>query len=671
LARISSPALADERMRRKEEIRMAGSDPEGTTFPRLLLEHAAKRGNRPATREKDLGIWQTWTWSEVALEGRALACGLAAQGFRRGMHLAIIGDNRPRLYWSMLAAQALGGVPVPMYQDAPAAEFGYVLNDAEIAYAIAEDQEQVDKMLEARAGIASLAHVYYDDPRGLRNYDGITSLDRLQALGREFDRDNPGFFDGEVAAGRPDDVSIMLYTSGTTGKPKGVRQTHRAFIVSAQGGCGFDRLGPDDNVLSYLPMAWVGDHLFSYAQWLVAGFTINCPESSETVMTDLREIGPTYYFAPPRIFETLLTQVRIRMEDASAVKRWLFRHFVGVARRCGPEILDGKPVGFGDRALYALGDLLVYGPLRNVLGMSRIRVAYTAGAAIGPDLFRFYRSIGVNLKQLYGSTETCAYVCLQPDGGVKFDSVGHAAPNVEIKIADSGEVLVRGPMLLKEYYKRPDATLESIDAEGFFHTGDAGFFEDNGQLKIIDRARDVGKLSTGAMFAPNYIENKLKFFPHIREAVVFGNGRDHVCAFVNIDTGSVGNWAERRGIAYSGYTDLAAKPEVYALIRDCIEQVNAELAGEGALADSQIRRFLVLHKELDPDDEELTRTRKVRRSFVAEKYAVLIDALYAGRGVQHIETLVRFEDGRTGMVAADLAIAEAKTFAAGGARAAA
>ncbi|HUH92427.1 MAG TPA: AMP-binding protein [Casimicrobiaceae bacterium] len=641
---------------------MADHDPQGMTFPRLLMKHAAERGSRPATREKDLGIWQTWSWAEVAAEVRALACGLAAQGFRRGMHLAIIGDNRPRLYWSMIAAQALGGVPVPMYQDAPAAEFAYVLNDAEIVYAVAEDQEQVDKMLEAKPGVPTLAHVYYDDPRGLRNYDGITGLDRLQEMGRAFDRENPGFFEAELQHGRPDDVSIMLYTSGTTGKPKGVRQTHRAFIVSAQGGCGFDKLGPEDSILSYLPMAWVGDHLFSFAQWLVAGFTINCPESAETVMIDMREIGPTYYFAPPRIFENLLTQVMIRMEDAGAVKRWLFQRFVEHARRCGPAILDGKAVGAWDRALYALGNLLVYGPLRNVLGMSRIRVAYTAGAAIGPDLFRFYRSIGVNLKQLYGSTETCAYVCLQPDGEVKFDSVGQAAPGVEIKIADNGEVLVRGPMLLKEYYKRPDATAESIDAEGYFHTGDAGFFEEGGQLKIIDRARDVGKLASGAMFAPNYIENKLKFFPHIKEAVAFGNARDQVCAFVNIDMGSVGNWAERRGIPYSGYTDLAAKPEVYALIRECVEKVNAELAAEGALADSQIRRFLVLHKELDPDDEELTRTRKVRRSFVAEKYAVLIDALYGGRTVQHIETLVKFEDGRTGVVAADVAIEDARTF---------
>jgi long-chain acyl-CoA synthetase len=633
------------------------------TFPRLLEHHARVRPDHPATREKDLGIWQAWTWREVAGEVRALACGLAAQGFGRGMHLAIIGDNRPRLYWAMLAAQAVGGVAVPMYQDAPAADFVYVLNDAGIAYAIVEDQEQVDKMLEAKADVPTLAHIYYDDPRGLRNYEGVTSYTRLLEIGREFDRANPGWYEAQVAQGRPDDVSVMLYTSGTTGRPKGVRQTHAAFIAAATGGCEFDRLTADDSILSYLPMAWVGDHLFSVAQWMVAGFTINCPESGDTVMTDLREIGPTYYFAPPRVFENLLTQVMIRMEDASAPKRWMFNHFMDVARKCGAEILAGKDVPLGQRIHYALGNLLVYAPLRNVLGMSRIRVAYTAGAAIGPDLFRFYRSIGVNLKQLYGSTETCAYVCLQPDGDVKLDAVGVPAPQVEAKIADSGEVLVRGPMLLKEYYKRPDATAESIDADGWFHTGDAGVFEPGGQLKIIDRASDVGKLWNGAVFAPNYIENKLKFSPHVKEAVAFGHGRDRVCAFINIDMGSVGNWAERRGIPYSGYTDLAQKPEVYGLIRECIAKVNAELAVEGELAHSQVHRFLILHKELDPDDEELTRTRKVRRGFIADKYGVLIDALYDGRAQQHIETLVRLEDGRTNMVAADLVIADAKTFA--------
>ena len=450
-----------------------------TTFPRLMLHHASVRGEHPAVREKDLGIWQTWTWRQVADEVRALACGLAAQGFSRGDHLAIIGDNRPRLYWAMAAVQCLGGVPVPMYQDAPAAEFTFVLQDAGIAYTIVEDQEQVDKMLEAQPNVPTLKHIYYDDPRGLRNYEGVTSYERLQEIGREFDAAHPGFFDGEVAKGTEDDVSVMLYTSGTTGKPKGVCQTHRAFIASARGACEFDRLTADDSILSYLPMAWVGDHLFSFAQHFYVGFTINCPESGDTVMTDLREIGPTYYFAPPRIFENLLTQVMIRMEDASAIKRRIFHHYMAVARRCGADLLDGKPVSAGDRLDYALGNLLVYGPLRNVLGMSRIRVAYTAGAAIGPDLFRFYRSIGINLKQLYGSTETCAYVCLQPDGGVKLDTVGLPAPQVEVRIADNGEVMVRGPMLLKEYYQRPDATAESIDADGWFHTGDAGYFDDS------------------------------------------------------------------------------------------------------------------------------------------------------------------------------------------------
>jgi long-chain acyl-CoA synthetase len=486
--------------------------------------------------------------------------------------------------------------------------------------------------------------------------------DRLVESGREFDRANPGFFEAEIAKGRPDDVSIMLYTSGTTGKPKGVCQTHQAFIRAGRAQCEFDRLGEKDSILSYLPMAWVGDHLFSFAEAMVAGYTINCPESGDTVMTDLREIGPTYYFAPPRVFENLLTQVMIRMEDASRIKRSMFHAFMKVARRCGAEVLDGKPVGLSDRLLYRLGDVLVYGPLRNTLGMSRIRVAYTAGAAIGPDLFRFYRSIGINLKQLYGSTETCAAVCLQPDGQIKYDTVGPPVPGVEVKIADNGEVLVRGEVLLKAYYKRPDATAESIDSEGFFHTGDAGFFDEDGHLKIIDRAKDVGKLANGAMFAPNYIENKLKFFPHIKEAVAFGHDRDHVCAFINIDMTAVGNWAERRNMPYSGYTDLAAKDEVYQLIQECVEQVNAELVAEGSLADSQVRRFLILHKELDPDDDELTRTRKVRRGFIAEKYRALIDALYSDRKSCYIETQVKFEDGRTGMIAADVKIRDAGTY---------
>src|SRR5574343_563942 len=634
------------------------------TFPRLLFHHAQVRPAAPAMREKSLGIWQTWTWADVAERVRSLACGLASLGFKRGDNLAIIGDNRPHLYMMMSAAQCLGGVPVPLYQDAVAAEMLFVLQDAGIRFAIVEDQEQVDKLLEIKDQLPTLEHIVYDDPRGMRHYNQpfLHDVHELMEMGRIHDRNHPDFLNAEVEQGHFDDVSVMLYTSGTTGKPKGVCQTHAAFIAAAQGGVQMDGMTADGDILSYLPMAWVGDHLFSFAQAMVAGFTINCPESGDTVMSDLREIGPTCYFAPPRVFESLLTEVMIRSKDAGKLKYKMFHHFMGVAKRCGADILDGKSVGFGDRLQYWLGNLLVYGPLRNVLGMSRIKVAYTAGAAIGPELFRFYRSMGINLKQFYGQTETCAYVCLQPDGQIKFDSVGQPAPGVEIKIADNGEVLVKGPMLLKEYYKRPDATAETINAEGWFMTGDAGFLDQDGHLKIIDRAKDVGKLSNGAMFAPNYIENKLKFYQFVKEAVCFGHDRDMVCAFINIDVGAVGNWAERRNIAYAGYTDLAGKAQVLEMIKSCIEEGNAALAHDSMVADSQVHRFLVLHKELDPDDDELTRTRKVRRNFIAEKYKVLIDALYEGKANQFIETEVKFEDGRRGKVSADLKIVDAKTF---------
>ncbi|WP_343723604.1 AMP-binding protein, partial [Herbaspirillum seropedicae] len=510
-----------------------------------------------------------------------------------------------------------------------------------------------------------IAHVIYDDERGMRNYHQpeLLSFARVQELGRAYERAHPDFFDQEIAAGSPDDVAIILYTSGTTGKPKGVCHSHRAMITTATTLVEFDHLDENDDILCYLPLAWVGDFLYSFAQQHVAGFCLNCPESPNTVMTDLREIGPTYYFAPPRVYENILTQVMIRIEDAGWLKRKMFHGFMKVARRVGMRILDGKPgVSLLDRLQYGLGSLLVYGPLKNVLGMSRLRVAYTGGEAIGPDLFDFYRSLGINLKQLYGMTETCVTVCMQPSGDVKLDSVGRPMKGVEVRIDDNGEVLVRSPGLMKEYFKRPDATAEAIDANGYFHTGDAGFFDSDGHLKIIDRAKDVGKMASGSMFAPKYIENKLKFFPFIKEAVTFGNGREQCMAFINIDMDAVGNWAERRNLAYSGYTDLAANPAVYALLRECVEKVNADLAADPLLADSQIHRFLILHKELDPDDEELTRTRKVRRGFIADKYAVLIEALYAGRASQYIETQVKFEDGRQGMISADLKIAEAKTF---------
>jgi long-chain acyl-CoA synthetase len=376
-------------------------------------------------------------------------------------------------------------------------------------------------------------------------------------------------------------------------------------------------------------------------------------------MTDMREIGPTYYFAPPRVLEALLTQVSIRMEDASRLKRWLYRRFMAVAHRAGGAILDARPVSLGDRILYSLGDFLIYGPLRNVLGMGRVRVAYTAGEAIGPDLFKFYRSIGINLKQLYGSTETSVFVCIQPDGQVKADTAGPPVPGVELKFTAERELLIRSPGLFKEYYKNPQATMEAKDAEGWFHTGDAGYFDPDGHLKIIDRVKDVGKLSDGTLFAPKYLENKLKFFPYIKEAVCFGHGRGTVCAFINMDPDAVGNWAEKRNMPYSGYTDLASRDEVYDLVRGCIEQVNSDIAAEPEIANSQIQRFLILHKELDADDEELTRTRKVRRGFIGEKYLPLVEALYAGKDAVHVEAKVKYEDGRSGMEAAQAAGMEA------------
>jgi long-chain acyl-CoA synthetase len=633
------------------------------TFPRLLLHHAKVRPDRPAIREKDLGIWQSWTWSEVAEEVRALACGLAAQGFKRGMTIALIGDNRPRLYWGVTAAQCLGGVPVPLYQDAVAEEWVFVFQNAEIGFAIAEDQEQVDKLLDIMPQCPQLKHVYYDDVRGLRHYrqPELMSYDRLIEIGREFDRANPDFFVAEVEKGRPEDMAALFYTSGTTGNPKGVVHSNRNLIATGRMAAEIEGITSDENVLAFLPMAWIGQNMFSYTQALICGFCVNCPESADTVMTDLREIGPSYFLAPPSVFERLLTQVTIRMEDAGWLKRKMYHYFMGVANRVGGRILDAKePVSLWDRLIYRLGDLCVYGPLRNVLGMSHIRITYTGGEAIGPDLFRFYRSIGVNLKQLYGSTETSVFVCVQPDGQVKPDTVGKAVGSVQIRIADSGEILIKTPGLFNEYYKNPQATAEAKDSEGWFHTGDAGFIDADEHLKILDRAKDVGKLRDGTLFAPKYIENKLKFFPYVREAVAFGQGRDMCCVFVNIEFDAVANWAERHNIAYSGYTDLASRPEVYDLVRDCVEQVNRDLVADTKLAGSQIHRFLILHKELDPDDGEITRTRKVRRGYIGEKYATIVDALYSGKSECFIETQVRFEDGRTGAISANLRIEDAK-----------
>ncbi len=633
------------------------------SIPALLERNVRKFGTSAAYREKEFGIWQSWNWIEVAEEVRALALGLLALGARKGDFVALIGRNRPAFYMSMVAAQSIGAIPVPLYQDAVAEEMAYVLGHCGARFVIAEDQEQVDKVLEIHDRTPEVEHVIYLDPRGMRNYDHshLHAFDDVQAEGRAAHERFETEFETRRSAITEDDICVMLYTSGTTGKPKGVVLSNRNIIESARASCEFDRLTDKEDVLAYLPMAWVGDFIFSIGQAYWAGFCVNCPESSDTMMNDLREIGPTYYFAPPRVFETQLTNVIIRMNDAGPMKRRLFDHFMAHARKVGPAILDKKPVGLWDRLKYRLGDLLIYGPLKNVLGFSRVRVGYTAGEAIGPEIFEFYRSLGINLKQLYGQTEATVFITIQPDGEVRADTVGVPAPGVEVKIGDNGEIYYRSPGVFVEYYKNPESTASTKDAEGWVATGDAGFFdEESGHLRIIDRAKDVGKMADGRLFAPKYIENKLKFYPNILEAVVFGDGREMCTAFINIDLTAVGNWAERNNIAYSSYQELAGHPQVYAMIQAHVEEVNRAVASDAMLSGCQVHRFLILHKELDADDGELTRTRKVRRRLVEDKYADLITALYDGSAEVRTETEVTYEDGRKGTISATLEIRDAR-----------
>lgn len=634
------------------------------SIPALLHRNAAEFGGKEAYREKEFGIWQVWTWAETAEEVEALALGLLNLGVTKGDFVAIIGTNRPQLYWSMVAAQAVGAVPVPIYQDSAAEEMAYVLDHCGARFVIVEDQEQADKVLDVQDQLHQFEHMIYLDPRGMRKYDHrrLHQFCHVQDQGRAM-RDE---FSADLAERRAalnyDTTCVMLYTSGTTGRPKGVVLSNRNIIETSKNSSQFDNLSAGENVLAYLPMAWVGDFIFSLGQAYWTGFCVNCPESADTMLSDLREIGPTYYFAPPRVFEEQLTTVMIRMEDASKMKKWMFDKSMAHARRVGAAILDGKSVSIIDRFKYFLGDLFIYGPLKNTLGFSRVRVGYTAGEAIGPEIFAFYRSLGINLKQLYGQTEAGVFITQQPDGEVRDDTVGVPSPGVEVRIGDSGEVFYRGPGTFVEYYKNPESTASTKDAEGWVATGDAGFFEpDTGHLRIIDRAKDVGKLAGGAMFAPKYVENKLKFYPNILEVVLFGNGREACTAFINIDLAAVGNWAERNNIAYSSYQELAGHPQVLDTVQQHVEEVNKSVAEDPMLSGCQITRFLILHKELDADDGEMTRTRKVRRRIIEEKYNDLITALYDGSSEIFTKTEVTYEDGRKGAISATLQLRDAAT----------
>ena len=635
------------------------------SIPHLLERNAKLKGNLPAYREKEFGIWQSWTWSEASLEIENFALGLMDLGVKKGDFVAIIGRNRPSMYWGMVAVQMLNAVPVPLYQDSVAEEMAYVLEHCGAKFVIVGDQEQVDKIIEVQENVSGIERIIYFDPKGLRKYDhnALSSFADIQKKGVDLRKSHESELDKIRSSITLDDICVMLYTSGTTGRPKGVVLSNRNIIETSKNSSEFDNLKPGEETVAYLPMAWVGDFIFSVGQAYWMGFCVNCPESAETLNTDLREIGPSYYFAPPRVFENQLTSVMIRMEDAGRFKRWLFKNSMALAKRVGGNILDGKSVGLIDRVKYFLGDIFVYGPLKNTLGFSKIRVGYTAGEAIGPEIFDFYRSLGINLKQLYGQTEASVFITQQPDGEVQSDTVGVASPGVELKVADSGEVFYRSPGVFVEYFKNPESTGETKDKDGWVATGDAGFVEeDTGHLRIIDRAKDVGKMSNGSMFAPKYVENKLKFYPNILEAVVFGNGRDFCTAFINIDLIAVGNWAERMNIAYSSYQELAGHELVVGAVKGHIEEINKSISEDSMLAGCQVTRFLVLHKELDADDGELTRTRKVRRNIIEDKFSDLITALYDGSASVSTETEVTYEDGRKGSIKATLSVLDAKVF---------
>jgi long-chain acyl-CoA synthetase len=622
------------------------------TLPQFLLRNAQQRPHEVAIREKEKGIWQQWTWAQYLHEVRDLALGLVALGFEKNDKLAILSDNRPQVYWIMVAAQAVGGTPVPLYQDAIGRELEYVIDHADATIVLAENQEQVDKVLESKTRLPKVRKVMYDDPKGMRHYDDplLISFVEVQDLGRKLGQQRPELFEQMVAAGAPDDVALMAYTSGTTGTPKGAMISQANLITAIVGMQEVEPYYPSDETLAYLPPAWVGDTFWSLAGSLIVGFTVNCPEGPETVQENIREIAPHFLVAPPRIWENLVSLVQIKIDDTSFLKRLIYKMFMPIGEEVARRRMEKRPLSATQKLLHALGEFFVYGPLRDHLGFRRIRSAYTGGAPLGPEIFLFFRALGVNLKQVYGQTEISGVSCIQRDDEVALGTVGRPFPNVEIKLTDDGEVISRGPLVFLGYYKNPEATATTIQ-DGWLYSGDAAFFDPNGHLVVIDRAKDVTALADGTKFAPQFIENKLKFSPYIKEAVTFGQGRPYVAAMIDIDMENVGKWAERNQLAYTTYTDLAQKPQVYDLIAQEVERVNSDL--EDAM---QIRRYVLLHKELDADDEEITRTRKVRRGFVAEKYKDIIEALFSDATEVPVTSVITYQDGRQAKIETKLAI---------------
>ncbi|WP_017755284.1 AMP-binding protein [Calidifontibacillus oryziterrae] len=622
------------------------------TFPQALLQRAKNEGEKVALREKDFGIWNEYTYANFLEQVKLLALGFKKLGFKRGEKLAIIGDNRPEWIFSELAAQSLGGVSVGIYQESLPAEISYILNDSDATFVVVEDQEQVDKILEIKDEIPNVKWVVYYDDRGMRNYniDNLLFFKEVQEKGTILANEEPELFESELSLGSWEDISIFSYTSGTTGNPKATMLTYKNLFEMAKNLSSIDPLEPSDQYLSFLPLAWIGEQMMSMAMGLYNGITINFPEEPTTVLENIREIGPHLMFSPPRIYEDMLSRFQVRIQDASWLKRKFYEWCLPIGEKVADAHLNNLPVSFGTKFIYKIADYFMFSAIRDHFGLLRMRRAYTGGAPLGPDVFRFFHSIGVNIKSIYGQTEVSGIAIVHRDGDIKIDSVGVPLPGTEVKISDEGEILIKSASVCKGYYKNEKSTKDTIE-DGWLHTGDAGHLDEKGHLYIIDRVKDVIRLDTGEMFSPQFIENKLKFSPYIKEAVAIGRGKPYVVAIINIDMENVGRYAEKNQITYTTYTDLSSKPEVLELIQKQVNEINPTLPEK-----ARIKKFVLLYKELDADDEELTRTKKVRRQFVAKKYEDLIEGLYSSNDQINVEGRIRYRDGKEQIIRTTLRV---------------
>jgi len=612
------------------------------TFPQLLVERAKTAGNKVALREKDYGIWNEYTYLDYYKEVKALSLGLAKLGFKRGDKLAIIGDNRPEWVFSELAAQSLGGISVGIYQESLPHELSYIINNCDAEFIVVEDQEQVDKILEIEHELPKVKKMIYYDERGMRNYknEKLVFFKDLQALGDSFEKEAHGYFEKEIEKGSYEDIAILSYTSGTTGNPKGTMLSYKNLIEMAKNLSIIDPLAEGDEYLSFLPLAWIGEQMMTLSMAFYNGIIVNFPEEPSTVLENLREIGPHVMFSPPRIYEDMLSKFQVRIQDASWLKRKLYEWLMPIGQRVAEAQLRKQEISFGSQILYKVADYLIFSAIRDHFGLLRIKRAYTGGAPLGPDVFRFFHGIGVNVKSIYGQTEVSGIAIVHRDGDINVDSVGIPIPGTEVKISEEGEILIKSPSVCQGYYKNEESTTKTIE-NGWLHTGDAGYLDEKGHLYVIDRLKDVIRLDTGEMFSPQFIENKLKFSPYIKEAVAIGRNRPHVVAIINIDMANVGRWAEKNQIVYTTYQDLSAKREVIELIQEQVNEINRALPEK-----ARIKKFVLLYKELDADDEELTRTKKVRRQFVEKKYASLIEGMYSTADMINVEGIIKYRDGK-------------------------